>query len=131
MNIYKPKRFKVPLPQHTLFTSAASESEASCQCGMQQNKAKILCNIISAERTDNHISSSSLLDLPIYSCHIGDKAFTIAGMTKSLIAVLLLRHKQTIFPSELIHEDNASLLPALLFFSAFTHDLLCWFVLRL
>jgi len=41
-------------------------------------------------------------------------------MTKSLIALLLLRSKQTVFLAELIHEDMASLLPVLLFFSAYS-----------
>lgn len=72
-NIYKPKWFKVPLPQHRLSTSPASESEASCHSGTQQNKAKIFSNVISTEFTDKqpHWCIISPQPVPVLMPHRG------------------------------------------------------------
>lgn len=116
-NIYKTKWFKVPLPQHVLFTSLASASGASCQSGMQHNKAKIFSNVISTECTDKQPHQCIVTPQPVHLLmpHWGSGPSLLQAWQRAL---LLFCSKQTIFRSELIQEDIASLLSVLLFFSA-------------
>lgn len=49
-----------------LSTSPASESEASCQSGMQQNKAKIFSNVISTEFTEKPPHQCIITPQPVH-----------------------------------------------------------------